>query len=178
MRIEFIGSAEEQVVNGDKKYNKLTVTYKNLSDPKQKIEVKNLVDFATDKDIYSRLTKANRGEAFEVDTEKKNNFWQWVGLHRYDGAIPPPVATPTAATGTPVKTNTYEKNNEIQVERLTLEREKQPQIIRQSCIGYAVTFCKDQGKKPTVEEVLSVARQFEDFVYGRGIADMADDVPV
>lgn len=178
MRIEFIGSAEEQVVNGDKKYNKLTVTYKNLSDPKQKIEVKNLVDFATDKDIYSRLTKANRGEAFQVDTEKKNNFWQWVGLHRDDGAIPPPVATPTAATGTPVKTNTYEKNNEIQVERLAFDKEKQALIIRQSCISSAVDLCKDHGKQPDVEAVIRVARQFEDFVYGRGVADMADDVPV
>jgi hypothetical protein len=178
VRIEFFSSAEEQVVNGDKKYNKLTVTYKNLSDPKQKVEVKNLVDFAVDKDIYSRLKSSAKGDVFQVDTEKKNNFWQWVGLHRDDGSVPPPVETPRAATGAPVRANTYEKNNEIQVERLAFDKEKQALIIRQSCIASAVDLCKDHGKQPNPDQVIEVAKAFENYVYGRGVEALADDVPV
>lgn len=176
MRIQFISGNVENVPTAKGSYNKLTVTFKNLDSGK--VEVKQIMDFASP-EVYKRLTTATTNELFVIDLEKKpgkdgKEYWTWTGIHRDDGVAPTPVETPVAAA----KGNTWAEKNELDKERFQFEKDKQPVIVRQSCIGYAVALCKDQGKKPTVQEVLDIAKQFEVFVWARGTADLSEDVPV
>lgn len=174
LRIQVIGTAEEYVSKGDKGYNKLTVTYKNLATTPPKVEVKNLMDFAN-KEVYAKLKDVPKDTVLQVTSEKINNFWNWTEVHRDDGPVPAAVETPRTSAGTPAKTNTYEVNNQIQQERLAFDREKQPLIIRQSSLSTAVDFLK--GTKATPEDVIALAAKFEQWVNGESLSQMQDDIP-
>jgi len=159
-------------------YQKLTVTFKNLDSGK--VEVKSIMSFASP-DVYNRLKDAVQNETFQIEQEKRPGkdqklYWTWTAIHRDDGAVPAPVGTPTAAAGKPQ--GTWDVKNQLDRERFDFEKDKQVRIIRQSCLSNAVLLCKDQGKKPTVAEVLEIAAQFENHVWAKGIAGMTDDVPL
>lgn len=174
LRIQVIGTSEEFVSKGEGKgYNKLTVTYKNLATNPPKVEVKNLMDFANQA-VYEKLKGTEKDTVLQVTSEKINNFWNWTEVHRDDGPVPQAVATPASSGGAPAKTNTYEVNNMIQQERLKHDIEKQPLIIRQSCISSAVAACK---AGTSVEDILKVAAEFENWVNGKSLTQMHDDVP-
>jgi hypothetical protein len=54
-------------------------------------------------------------------------------------------------------------------------------IVRQSSISNAVALLKTEKHTPTTEEVLTVAKQFENFVLGKSndpFADLDEDVPL
>lgn len=178
MRIQVIGTSNEHVATAQGGYDKLTVTYKNLEN--NKVEVKPVMSFASP-DAYARLKDAAQNETFQIEQEKKPGkdgklYWTWTTVHRDDGAVPAPVATPAVAAGKPQ--GTWDAKNQLDRERFDFEKDKQALIIRQSCLSNAVLFCKDQGKKPTVAEVLEISAQFENYVWAKGIAGMTDDVPV
>ena len=101
MKIQVIGTASEHVKDGKKDYHKLTVTFKNLESGK--IEVKNLMSFGTQKEVFERLTDSK--ECFSVDTEKDaKGYWQWTALHRIDEA--PPADAPRFDKPAAAKSNT------------------------------------------------------------------------
>lgn len=176
MRIQFISGNVENVPTAKGSYNKLMVTFKNLDSGK--VEVKQVMDFASP-EVYKRLTSATTNELFVIDLEKKpgkdgKEYWTWTGIHRDDGVAPTPVETPVAAKGV----NTYAEKNALDRERFEFDKEKQALIIRQSCLSSAVDLMKDHGKQPDVQKVLDVAKQFELWVWARGVADLTEDVPV
>jgi len=179
VRIQFISSIDEHVATAKGGYDKLTVTFKNL-DNGGKLEVKPIMSFVAP-DVFNRLKDAKRDDLFNITTEKKpgsdgKSYWTWTEIHRDDGTAPEPVVTPASAPAG--KTNTYAENNEINRERLAFDREKQPLIIRQSCLSSAVDLLKDHGKQPDVAKVLEVAAAFENYVWARGVAGITDDVPL
>jgi hypothetical protein len=58
---------------------------------------------------------------------------------------------------------------------------RQVMIVRQSSISNAVALLKTEKHTPTTEEVLAVAKQFENFVLGKSndpFADLDEDVPL
>jgi len=178
MRIQVIGVSDEKVATAKGGYQKLTVTYKNLEN--NKVEVKAVMSFVVP-DVYERLKAAQQNELFAIDQEKRpgsdgKSYWTWTAVHRDDGAAPAPVETPVAATA--AKGGTWDQKNQLDRERFEFEKDKQALIIRQSCLAAAVALCKDQGKKPTVEDVLETSARFENYVWAKGIAGMTDDVPV
>jgi hypothetical protein len=174
-KIKLISVESEKV----KEYYKLTVTYKNLDTGK--IEVKPMFNFnEATKKAYDTLSKADEKSEWIVGIVKNDKgYLDWVEISPLTGdAVPVQSAqvTPVTKTTKVPATNssisslggksTYEVNNEIQSMRLRLDEAKQPQIIRQSCIGYAVNLV---GPKASVEKVLEVAAAFEQWVYGGNI---------
>lgn len=183
IRIQVIGVNDETVTKGSKSYNKLTVTYKNLNvkaGESPKVEVKSVMSF-TYPDVYKALKGAVTNDLFSVTSEKVGEYWNWTEIFRDDGTAPAAVETPKSPTIVGVggviqgKTNTYEVNNQIQQERLAFDREKQPLIIRQSCLSTAVDFLK--GTKATKADVFALATELEQWVNGESLNQMSDDIP-
>ena len=177
MRIQVISTMSENVPTANGGYNKLTVTFKNLDSGK--VEVKsNIMDFKYP-DVFNRLKDAAQNDLFQVKLEKVKgkdgkDYWTWTGVDRDDGTAPEPVAS-NRQSGTPAvsapatRGSTYETAEERALRQLL--------IVRQSSLAQAVLFVKDQGKKPTLDEVLELATKFDEWVWNKGVAGMSSDIP-
>lgn len=186
IKIQVISTFVENVPTANGGYDKLTVTYKDPASGK--VDAKSNIMSFTVPQVFERLKEAQKDEIFDVTLEKKlakdgKSYWTWTEVNRFDGVVEQ-VAKPTTAApaSSAAPKNTYAENNDINRQRLAFDKEKQALIIRQSCLSAAVAFHKDQGKKPTVDDVLSLSKTFEDYVWNKGIAglvgDSLDDVPL
>lgn len=141
-------------------YKKMVVTYKDHTF--NKVEGKQLFDFVCPKPVWEGLAGAVKGNTFVIaraKDKKENKYWEWVGIEAAD-ALP--------ATSAPTSTPASVANDKAVAVSTFAEKDKEKQlfIIRQSSIASAVNLCKDQGKQPDVEQVLTVAQAFVDFVVG------------
>lgn len=152
------------------KSNRLVCTHKDLTSGK--VDGKQLVEFYTDKTVWSTLASAKPGDVFSVEREKNEaGFWEWKSLSRQDGVVAPQ----TVATATKQARSTYETPEERSA--------RQVMIVRQSSIASAVDLCKDHGKQPDPEQVIKVAKMFEAYVLDipnkePGVAGLLEDVPL
>jgi len=180
MRIKVLAVENKKVEEGKKNYNLLDVSYKNLEF--NKVEGKKLVSFASP-DVYNALKDAKAGDEFDVTKGDKSaaGFVPWTRCvvageatltedsRQVSGAAP----ASTASKSTP--RSTYETPEE--------RAKKQVYIVRQSSIGAAIELLNLMGnKKASVEEVTSIAKQFEQYVFGNDpmqeLIDMEDDIPL
>jgi hypothetical protein len=155
-------------------YDVCEVTYKNLSF-QDKVEAKKLMSF-THKDVFNTLRSANNGDVLTIQRAKNDKgYWDWVAVGEGGAAEAPAAAKPGAS---PTPRSSYETAEE--------RANKQVYIVRQSSINAAIETLKTDKKNPSVDEVLSVARQYEDYVFNRvdspvrsiEAADLADeDIP-
>ena len=144
------------------KSNRMIVTHKELESGK--LDGKQLVEFYTDKAVWSTLAGAKSGDFFAVEREKNEaGYWEWKGVHRQDS---PPVPSTTGAVkqATATARGTYETPEE--------RAARQVLIVRQSSIASAVDLCKEHGKQPDVDLVLMVAKRFEAYVMGTELTDV------
>jgi len=150
MKINVIATA---VVNKGK-WNQVEVTYKNLAT--DKVDSKNIVSFSN-KDVYNILKDSRQGDVFEVTTEKNDKgYWEWTNIV---GAVATPVGEqPKKESGGTQYKSTYETPEERAL--------KQVYIIRQSSIASAISLLKNDKKVPSKDEVLALAKDFENFVFG------------
>jgi hypothetical protein len=118
------------------------------------------------------------GDDFTLEMEKNAaGFWdpKTISKGAAQGAQAPVNVQKAAAT--PTK-STYETSEE--------RAAKQVYIVRQSSIANAINFLNVSGsKKHTTEEALVIAKQFEDFVFGKEVAaapvnfdDFENDLPM
>lgn len=140
------------------------------------------MSFGPQEPAYKFLLNASPGQVLEVKTVKNDKgFWDWVEAGPAGEANAAAAPSGKAVGASPAPRNTYETPEERAV--------KQKYIVRQSSISSAIEYAKLNGKKsPSVEELLVVARQFEDYVFGTttptqqsvfsAIAEMSDDIPV
>ena len=152
--------------NGKTKTNKdykfLEVTYKNLSFD-GKVESKKIMPFGS-KEVFKELENAQSGDVFTLLREKDNDgYWQWVGISAGDVEIEQTSAPATAqaapkAGGAAPAKSTFETPEE--------RAKKQIYIVRQSSLATAVDLLKTDKKVPSVDEVIAVAQQFSDYVFG------------
>jgi hypothetical protein len=165
-------------------YNCIEVAYKKDG----KVEGKKVMDFVN-KEIYNFVkTEMKPGNDYNISLDKdKNDYWQWVGVEAAGatGTVAPAdrgLAASAGAGQLPVETkavgrvttNTYETPEERAL--------KQKIIVRQSSIGYALSFFEANKGKFGVGDVLELANQFNDWVWERGtpeqeIGKMSDDIP-
>jgi hypothetical protein len=138
-------------------YEKATVVYKGFEG---KLESKALMGFATPKEVWEKVTTAKKGDCFSIDREKdpSGKYWNWIGVSRQE--TPVSTAGPAKAPAKP----TYETPEE--------RAQKQVYIIRQSSITNAVNLL---GSGASVEEVLTTADRFVNYVMQNGIEFLADD---
>lgn len=149
-----------------KPYEFIEVFFKNLSF-EGKAENKKIMPFGA-KDVFNTLKGADAGTVFTVLREKDDaGFWQWVGISEGDGPIETAkqskessVASTAKTTATASPKSTFETPEE--------RAKKQIYIVRQSSISAAIDTLKTDKKSPSVEEVISVAQQYEAFVFGTG----------
>ena len=154
--------ANAKTKNG-KDYQFLEVAYKNISFD-NKTESKKIMPFGA-KEVFNTLKAAEAGDVFTLLREKDNDgYWQWVGISAGDVELDttdtkaPAGAAPKAAPAQAAK-STFETPEERAI--------KQVYIVRQSSISAAIDTLKTDKKNPSVDEVLAVAKQYEDYVFGK-----------
>lgn len=171
INIEIIGVKVEDVPakTGGKTYKQMTVMHQDYSTGKN--DGKKLVEFYTDKTLWQRLAEAKAGEVYALERRKnEKGYWDWMNVARQDGDVAKPeTAAPRAAVGK----NTYEVNNEINRLRFEFDKEKQPLIVRQSCLSSAVTLGAAHGLGS--DATLQLADQFYNWVMQDGIKYMKSD---
>ena len=132
--------------------------------------------------LKNGLDNLKAGDDFTATLEKKDEFWNWISIVKGIGAVnnndsKPSVSTPYVNKATP---STYATAEE--------RAQTQKYIVRQSSITAALKLTEVRGdKKTNVGEILQLASQFEEWVYGNNqadvpeatadIADMEDDIP-
>lgn len=136
------------------KYNQLTIDYVDVGSGKE--HTYKLMSFVN-KDAYLLLKSAKVGDVFFVVTNKNDKgYWQWDQVSRE--AMQPKANTSPRST--------YETPEE--------RAQKQIYIVRQSSLTNAIALL---GSKAKVDHVISVARQFEQYVFGLDERESFDDLP-
>ncbi len=157
-----------------KPYQVAVVEYR---DDSGKLQERNIMPFGSQKNAFDSLSGITPG-TYSITMEKNDQgYWDWVGV----GAPNTEASTPARASSTPTPRNTYETPEERAL--------RQKFIIRQSSLTNAIALYElDKKKTPTVQDVIQVAKQFEDFVFGKetqGVGGpeaeliaMEDDIPL
>jgi len=135
------------------KYQTLEVIFKNEAN---EVKNKKLVSFSNPA-VFKAVQGFAKGDVLEVETVKEGEYWQWKSISKVDGNKAITAPTPDKPAGK-VLGSTY----------ATAEERAQTQvyIVRQSSISAALNLLPLSKGKPTVENVLQIAKQFENFVFG------------
>lgn len=177
MIIEVLSSTVTTVPTAKGSYQVCELAFKNKTF-QDKVEGKKIMSFA-EKEAFTTLSTAPMGSVFTVIRVKdEKGYWKWqnVTAGANAGAAAPaaaPFAPSSGATNASPK-STYETADE--------RAARQVMIVRQSSISNAVALLKTEKHTPTTEEVLVVAKQFENFVFGKSDDPFAglddDDIPL
>lgn len=159
----------EEVRNGRNKYDKAEVIYSfNGQNRTQK-----LMSFSNPA-IFAQVRKMVSGETYDVEVVKNEaGFNSWAKIVAVSGEPAPGVAA-SGDKPTTGRTNvsTYETAEERKI--------KQMYIIKQSSITNAIARA-GQNPDPLSIDILGLAQQFVDFIYGNQEADLFqedNDIPV
>src|SRR5260221_636289 len=136
------------------KYKIATVDHKTTDG---KVDSKKLMSF-TFPDVFNAFALSKQGDVFEIESKKIKNekdgkeYWTWVsasGVGKNTGG--------QAGAKVAVRSS-YETPEE--------RAARQVYIVRQSSIANAIEFLDSSGKDFDVEDVVTVAKQFESYVFG------------
>ena len=153
-------------------YQSLEVSYKN---EQGQVQSKKLMSFANPA-VFKDVQSFGKDDRLEIEAYKDDNgYWQWRSVKKEgDGA-----SSKTSSTST---TRVTGSNYETKEERAA----RQKYIVRQSSISSAVQLLTAGNKTATLPDVLSVAKQLEDYVFGENpstdstdtsVDDLTDDIP-
>lgn len=174
-----------------KDYELVEVTYKNKSF-QDKVESKKHNQYG-DKNVFNTLKGAKNGEVYTISRNKDDNgYWQWVGISEGADSSPsqPAASNNRAASSAPVANSAPTAAPRSNFETPEERAKRQVFIVRQSSIGHAVELLKTEKKVPSVDEILEVAKVFEQYVFGVNLDadnvtdklpkvhdDLEDDIP-
>lgn len=174
-------------------YNAIEVAYKRDG----KTDGKKLVDFDAKempggKAVYDLFRSLKEGDVVEVEAQKGEKYWQWVGAKASgsNGAVAQgdsetqgdtestnsdtgskPRGRPVGSTTGRVAGSNYETPQERALRR-EADRVRQYYIVRQSSVGAALEFLKVAGYDGPVDgdlttnKVIDIAKKFEEYVFG------------
>lgn len=137
---------------GKNGWHTATVSYTDESNGKD--FSKKLQSFKNPK-VFGVIQEASVGDRFDVEDKKEGDFWEWVTIQPASANAEPvraKGAAPAAAGAT--KKGDWETSEE--------RARRQVYIVKQSSIAAAINLLGPSG---TVEEVLSVAQKFVDYVF-------------
>lgn len=144
-------SGIESVVKGKQRYKTLTIVYSK--DGKE--EAKKLVDF-NNKEVFETASSLSAGDNINITIEKQGDFWNWTNLTSLEGGGK--TYSQVAETRSARPTSTFETSEE--------RAKKQIYIVRQSSLGAAIEYFKlTEAKKVKTEDIMLLAKQFENFVF-------------
>ncbi len=179
MNIQIIATSVETKPTAKGSYQQLEVTYKNLT-YQGKVESKKLMSFGTNAAAFKTLSNASAGSQWEVTVVKNaQGYNDWPSVVEPQASPGGGQVVPQAATAAKAQIggrSTYETPEE--------RAQRQVYIIRQSSISSAIATLAVGSKAVKPEDVLSVAKQYENYVFDvkdpgpSGFADLPDfDVP-
>jgi hypothetical protein len=163
-----VGAPNTHAAKNGRTYQSLEVTYKNDQGQAQS---KKLMSFANPQ-VFKAAQEWIKGSVVTVTTEKDaNGYWQWIGLGGGDSIV---AESKSANTGN--ATRVTGSNYETKEERAA----RQILIVRQSSLSSAVELL---GTGKSVADVISIAKQFEAYVFGASqgidaINELEDDIPL
>lgn len=173
-----VGQPTTHAGNNGRSYQMIEVAYKNESG---QIQQKKLFSFRNP-DVFKEAQTWEKGQAVHVQAEKNDKgYWEWIGLGEAaaNSSPAPQSSKPSnASTTTRVTGSNYETKEE--------RAARQVMIVRQSSISSAVSALTASNNVPSSEDILSLAKQFEDYVMGSnsipnkadgGVDNFEDDVP-
>ena len=147
---------QEYVKKGKQGYTKATVVY---TDEKGENRTKSLMSFANPA-VFDAIKDATQGDKYDVKAVKEGEYWNWAAAVKMVADSVP--GAYKAVSGGKVTGSNYETPDERKI--------KQLYIIKQSSISNAIEFVKysqRDGVEPyTVGDILDIAQEFVDFVYG------------
>ncbi len=124
-------------------------------------------------EIKTTLQSLKTGDMFEMVKEKDGDFWKVLSIVKTDGST---------STQTPSNTKQWTKPSDDGKWADKAEREANGvRIVRQNALGHAVNLLTLQGeKKATPQQVIDIASQFENWVFGKTVTNNTDedDVPL
>ena len=161
-----VGQPNTHAAKNGRSYQSIEVTYKAENG---QVANKKLMSFSNPS-VFNHIKGLAKGAVINVTTTKDAaGYWQWTGIGGDNEVTESTQAKPAATGGGRVTGSNYETKEE--------RAARQVYIIRQSSISSAVELL-GQGK--SVDEVLSVAKQFEAYVFAKDpiaeINDLEDDV--
>lgn len=166
MQIEVVANPVSTVPTAKGSYQVIDLAYKNKSF-QDKLEGKKVMSF-TNKDVFAALQKAQFGDVFNVSRVKNDKgFWDWTGVSTGSSNSSNPTNSVESASTRPdpVKgTVTPKSNYETAEERAA----RQVLIVRQSSISSAVEFGA-YNKLKDAKEIISIAKEFEAYVFGKEV---------
>lgn len=112
--------------------------------------------------LKNTLADLNKGDKFTAEMEKDGDFWNWKKL--YKGAAEAKQLNAQASAAKQPYQARPNDTYETKEERAT----RQVMIVRQSSLTAALKLLELQGaKKPTANDVVSIAAEFEAWVLGQ-----------
>jgi len=151
-------------------YQSLEVSYKN---EQGQVQGKKLMSF-TNPSVFKDIQTFAKDDRLDIEAYKDDNgYWQWRSVKKEGDGASSKSSSTTRVTGS---------NYETKEERAA----RQKYIVRQSSISSAVQLLTAGNKTATLPDVLSVAKQLENYVFGENpstdstatsVDDLTDDIP-
>lgn len=167
MNITILSATTETVPTAKGSYQKLELAYKGEDG---QVKGKKIMSFGAAAKAFQVLSKAQSGEVYEITAVKNEGtgYWDWTNASKANSVAGGTDSRPVAAN---VGTGVVKSNYETAEERAR----KQVYIVRQSSLATAVDFLKNDESANT-DLVISVAKQFEAYVFDTGTPPAAEFV--
>lgn len=173
-----VGQATTLTSSNGRSYQQIEVTYK---DDSGKVATKKLMSFGNPT-VFKTAQTWNKGDAVQIQAVKNDKgYWDWIGFG--EGGDTPVQQPQTQSYSNKPATKVTGSNYETKEERAA----RQVMIVRQSSISSAVSALTANNNVPKVDQILIMAKAFEDFVMGNdsliidkqdgGFDNFKDDVP-
>lgn len=167
IQIEVISvSVQTNPGKNGKTYQSLDVAYINRTF-KNKVEGRKIMAFGATADTFKTLSNSTKGDVFDIDVVKNDNgFNDWVSAKK-SSASGDASSQPSAPSGTGRPASGYASPSGRDFESKEERAKKQIYIVRQSSISSAIDLLSLGAKSPPkVDEIISVAKEFENYVFG------------
>jgi hypothetical protein len=149
--IEVLAVEIEEKQGKKSTYKKMEVAYKALNTFTKKVEIKtaHLVDFVATPELWNALADAKKGDTLLILETKDDKYWNFSGI----------AGENDKGDQSQVASNSYSRPSQDNNDS------RQKSIQRQSSLAQAVQFVNKHNDEPvTVDTVLAIAEQFEDWV--------------
>ena len=154
-----VSNLNTHTAKNGRQYQSVEVMYKNDQGQAQN---KKLMSFANPA-VFKAAQEWQKGDVVHVSTEKDTNgYWQWTAVGGADDTTDTGGSSAPAAQGNAAKpaTRVSGSNYETKEERAA----RQVMIVRQSSLSNAVATLGIEGSKATANDVISLAKLYEQFV--------------
>lgn len=172
-------SIETKPTKTGKSYQQAEVAYKNLTF-QGKVESKKLMSFGAQADAFKTMSNAQPGQVFNITVIKNDaGYNDWTKAESSAEGAPDTSPKPASAYARPAATSAATAPVRSSYETPEERAQRQVLIVRQSSLSTAADVLTTGAKTPPKsEEVISLAKEFEKYVFGTEPEDSGFDTMV